>query len=287
MNENFSREDLRQLIAMGKEAQALKKMMMISSVQSKEVQKLIALQSNRFQKLKKKRLEGTIDQASANVAAAKISSNLFEILESIQIPGEENEKLDSPEKKESEAPKQKKSALGKAIKSPALAWGLIIAGFLVLGGTLLSEFGFFHSSENLETIDKDRLSTKSRGKEKGKEIFEQKDWLGEWTCRMEGKGIEFEGIMNVYFSEGRLEGKCIARSEQSYEFTLHLKQIEFFDTYQKIAGIIESEEGLINTQGNNGTFSFILNRNKENFSGTYTTQDNTTERFSWKGEKIK
>lgn len=264
MNEQASRESLKQLIAEGKEGKALKKMIAMSDGQTPDIQKLIVLQSNRFEKLKKKRLSGTIDQASANVIASQISSDLFEILDAFYFPGDEalDKSMDTPG---GERKKEKVSFRPKVLSS--LGGWLLVSSIVLALSIVAYKLGFFN-----QVKEPPKVHTTP---------FIKDDWRGTWETFFESDNqIELKGILVISSGQGRFEVK----DQESSSFGMTLNQFTFEKGNQVIRGTWEMDEEI--TGRVPGTFLFKMEKDKKSFQGSYSMESSQKEKFSWRGNKL-
>lgn len=280
MNDQITRESLKKLIAMGKEVKALEKMIELANEQSPDIQKLVTLQSNRYQKLKRKRLAGTIDQASANVMASQISSDLIEILDTFRFPGDGEAPLEKDVPKEKEG---KKKFLPKPKALSSLGGFLIISGLLLVLSALLYKTDVF-DRKGIDSGEKVSPITKNEKEPEGVQtIVRWEDWLGDWETSFETENKqELKGRLVFSKEHGRFEVEGDDNGNVSFGMTL--RRIEFDPSKQVMNGIWEIDEEV--TGASPGTFNFRLDNSKKSFVGSYTMGENKTEKFSWKGNKI-
>ena len=91
MEEQLSRDMLRQFIADGEEKKTLDLLLNLSASQNKGIQDSILLASNEYNKVLKAKLKGTITNEAASAEIAEINERLLSIIDDINLGGEKGE----------------------------------------------------------------------------------------------------------------------------------------------------------------------------------------------------
>ena len=153
---------------MGKEAQVIDWLLAHLEGQHRDIRRQITIQSNRFQKLKRKRLEGSIDRNSANVESSQISGILLEILDNYDFEGNA-EKIEGNNKE--------KILDNQAKKSPRLASvGMLLLGIALVSASALLIWNLLGNK-----------GTKEQPKKEQK-IYTSNSWIGSWEVNFLSEG---------------------------------------------------------------------------------------------------
>ncbi|MEM8887091.1 MAG: hypothetical protein AAGD28_03820 [Bacteroidota bacterium] len=264
MSKNRSREDLRRMIAMGKEAQVIDWLLAHLEGQPRDIRRQITIQSNRFQKLKRKRLEGSIDRNSANVESSQISGILLEILDTYDFEGK-------AEKKEGE--NEEKVPDNQVKKSPRLA----SVGMLLLGIALVSASALL--IWNL-------LGNKSeKGQPKKEEkTYNSTNWLGSWEVDFISEGKDRKASLELQEEGKKWTGKVRMLAEGGdATYDLLLENIQSGDNYRWIEGRWRTEDDFIPAM--HGEFRLGMKGEGKAFEGYFRNRDGSGQQNSWKGKK--
>ena len=263
MSKQRSREDLRKMIAMGKESQVIDWLLAHLNGQSRDVRRQITIQSNRFQKLRRKRLEGSIDRNSANVESSQISGILLEILDNYNFEGESSPKVESL---------IEESSGSKSRKSPRLA----SVGMLLLGIALLSASGLL--LWNL-------LGNNARSESPQKTAtYSGADWLGYWEVDFINEGKDRRANLKLRLAEGKWSGIVHILAESGdVAYDLNLMQIQLGEDFEWIAGEWRTEIDFIPVM--NGEFRLELKGEGKAFEGYFRNSSGSGQKNSWKGKK--
>lgn len=253
------------MIAMGKESQVLNWLLAHLDGQPKDVRRQITIQSNRFQKLKRKRLEGSIDRNSANVESSQISGILLEILDSYDFEREKKDKIDSPEKANVTA--------RQPGKSPRLA----SVGMLLLGISLLSASGLL--IWNLLGNN-----TGTEGSEVEALTYVAEDWEGAWEVDFVSGGKDRKAHLLLERESGNWRGRVNILAEGAdASYDLLLENIKVEEGYHLLTGSWQTEQNFIPAM--NGTFRLGLKGEGTAFEGYFRNSDGRGQQNSWKGKR--
>ncbi|MEL6251034.1 MAG: hypothetical protein AAFR87_03385, partial [Bacteroidota bacterium] len=233
--------------------------------QKRDVRRQITIQSNRFQKLKRRRLEGSIDRNSANVESSQISGILLEILDNYDFEEGNPDKADA---------KINGSSLDSPPKkSPRLA----SVGMLLLGITLVSASGVL-----LWNLLGKKPTTE--GKEKVEVNYTAANWLGFWEVNFINAGKDRKANL-VLKAEGAkwLGTVSILAEGRDAAYDLILDNMQPAENYLWLSGRWRTEPDFIPAM--NGEFSLSLKENGKAFEGYFRNRDGSGKQNSWKGKK--
>jgi len=252
------------MIAMGKEAQVIDWLLAHLEGQPRDIRRQITIQSNRFQKLKRKRLEGSIDRNSANVESSQISGILLEILDTYDFEGNEEKRVGENEDK---------SLDNQVKKSPRLA----SIGMLLLGIALVSASGLLIWNLLGNT------GTKEASKEKEK-IYTSVSWIGNWEVEFISEGKDRKARLELQEEGKKWTGRVNMLAEGGdATYDLLLENIQSGDNYHWIKGSWRTEDNFIPAM--QGEFRLSLKGEGQVFEGYFRNRDGSGQQNSWKGKK--
>ncbi len=253
MTPDFTKDDLTGWIASGKENEAMDALLKIAKYQSREIQSLIFLTSNKYRKLRQQLALGSISRDNAGVLSSEINQNLLNIIDQIRL-----EEITEKEVQKQLAREKRKQT----------AWPLLLslAGILVLVLVML--------------FMQDRL-----GHEETVQMPENQlvQWRGNWEQVVEiGPGKEVGGPLTFEVHEQEIKGIAQPTYANGVMTKNRLYNIVFTQNGKVLKGKWKYEEVLNGPEGN---FEFTLSKDQQSFTGTYYSVDNPNAIFKWSGRR--
>lgn len=267
----ISKAELKRLIAVGQEKEALSKLMELAEIQSKEIQQLIFILSNRYKKLQKELLIGNVSSESAAVRSADINFDLLNLIDNVsfitfkETPVELNEvRNDILEPSSNILPQPPKpTSFTKYIPYGVLA--------IILFGSI-----FYFRNQIF-----------------GNPVTNyHKFWNGEWEhSRGAGEDIILPGITSFVLEENELKGNSNSKLNTGDFLNDSLFNFRFSEDGKIVKGNwMNINNDLVSSSELKGTFTFELNaKDNKSFTGKYSMSkqnpSGTEKEFVWNGVK--
>ena len=250
---------------MGKEAQVIEWLYAHLDGQSRDIRRQITIQSNRFQKLKRKRLEGSIDRNSANVESSQISGILLEILDNYAFEAGKSDRTEDSH--------EEKSLDNQPKKSPRLA----SVGMLLLGIALVSASGLL--IWNLLGVNSSK-----EGGEKPSTAYDATDWLGFWEVDFIHEGKDRKANLMLKLEGAKWSGsiKILAEGRDA-AYDLILDDFQWSENFLWFLGTWRTEINFIPAM--KGEFKLALKEEGKAFEGYFKNNIESGQKNSWKGRK--
>ncbi len=267
----ISKAELKRLIAAGQEKEALSKLMELAEIQSKEIQPLIFILSNRYKKLQKELLIGNVSSESAAVRSADINFDLLNLIDNVSFITFKEDPVQLKQVR-NDILEPTSSILTTFSKTTYLAKIISFVVFtLIIFGSL---FYFRNQLFSTETTSY------------------QEFWLGEWQQTRGADGnISLSGITKFYQEGNEWKGISNSKLNTGNYFNDILFNIRLSEDGRIIKGNWKNTNSeFVNSSELKGTFTFELNtNNKKSFKGKYSFGEqnptNNKKELIWNGIK--